>query len=117
MRDNLTTPLALIFAAVLLLAISFIPPRAAEIEPAPATPDLMQWVLSVPVEREDHRLALVLAVHASAWALDRVLAETRSAPEATASLALPTTAARRGQRPTRPMMPFYSFASPRPQES
>jgi hypothetical protein len=125
MHDRLTTPLALALAAVLLLAISFIPPQAAPVSQASASQDLLAWVASQPLQRDEHRLALLLAVRMSALAIDSVAAEMsrtpfESDPVAAAvdgDVVAPPT--RRGTLPARPMMPFYSFASamPRPQES
>jgi hypothetical protein len=123
MHNRLTTPLALVLAAVLLLAISFIPPQAAPVKQAAANPDLLTWVASQPLERDEHRLALLLAVHMSALAIDSLVTEmSRSQAESdrvAAALDIAATPNRRGSRPARAMMPFYSFASamPRPQES
>jgi hypothetical protein len=123
MHDRLTTPLALALAAVLLLAISFIPPQAAPVKQASASQDLLAWVASQPLERDEHRLALLLAVRVSAMAIDTLAAEMSRTPIETdpvaAALDVAAPPTRRGSRPARPMMPFYSFASamPRPQES
>jgi hypothetical protein len=121
MTHRQTTPLALMLAAALLLVISFIPAGSppAKVAP-PVTPDLFSWVASTPLERDEHRLALVFAVHASAWALDQMVLSMAAGDAGIEPLSAPSPVASvRRAKPARPMMPFYSFASTvqRPQES
>jgi len=77
------------------------PPRDAE-------PGLFEWATSLSSD-DQHRLAAVLAVKVAAAALD--LTVTTLAGERPASRPPAAAAPRQPVRATRPLMPFYSFAS------
>jgi hypothetical protein len=124
MFHRASTPLALMLAAVLLGCISLIPARPHALAPAvaPVTNDATAALVlrsdpdgrvSVHVHGSGERLAVLLAVHAASWALDRAIAERAEgvAREPLMAEASPPDVSRRGIRAARPMTPFYSFAS------
>ena len=83
-------------------ALSPEPARAAE-------PGLFEWATSLS-DDDQHRLAALLAVKVAAAALDltiTTLASERPAASPPAAVRTP----RQPVRTTRPLMPFYSFAS------
>ena len=96
--------LAIVVATGLWLGVGALSPQ-----PPPAEPGLFEWAQSLSAD-DQQRLAAVLAVKVAAAALD--LTVTSLAGERpNAGMPAANAAERPPARSSRPLMPFYSFAS------